>query len=80
MENHRKGQPPPLADEELDVLRLVARGFDNRQIARELRVSTYTVSNRLRVIYQKLHVANRTQAALYALRHGWSTLDDGSRD
>lgn len=62
------------------MLRLVARGLDNREIAAELRVSTYTVANRLRTIFDKLQVSNRTQAALYALRRGWSTLDDDTRD
>jgi len=38
--------------------------------------SVYTVSNRLRTIYQKLHVTNRTQAARYALRQGWVALDE----
>ena len=38
--------------------------------------SEFTVPNRLRAIYAKLHVTNRTQAALYALRQGWATLDE----
>jgi len=38
--------------------------------------SVHTVSNRLRVIFEKLHVTNRTQAALYALRQGWASLDE----
>ncbi len=54
----------------------MARGIDNRDIAQALGYSVYTVANRLRTIYQKLHVANRTQAALYALRQGWATLDE----
>lgn len=65
-----------LLEKEIDVLRLVARGLDNRHIASELHWSVHTVSNRLRVIFEKLHVGNRTQAALYALRQGWATLDD----
>ncbi len=65
-----------LLEKEIDVLRLVARGLDNRDIASELQWSVHTVSNRLRVIFEKLHVNNRTQAALYALRQGWATLDD----
>lgn len=65
-----------LLEKEIEVLRLVARGLDNRDIAAELHWSVHTVSNRLRVIFEKLHVNNRTQAALYALRQGWATLDD----
>ncbi len=60
---------------EMDVLRLVARGADNRTIAQQLALSEKTVANRLSNIYQKLHVNNRTQAALFALRRGWATLD-----
>ena len=58
------------------VLRLVAHGVENEHIAQALNYSVYTVANRLRTIYEKLHVANRTQAALYALRQGWATLDE----
>lgn len=65
-----------LLEKEIEVLRLVARGLDNRDIAAELHWSVHTVSNRLRVIFEKLHVDNRTQAALYALRQGWATLDE----
>ena len=71
-------QPPgdqPLTEGEMAVLRLVARGVENEEIARTLNYSVYTVANRLRTIYEKLHVTNRTQAALYALRQGWATLD-----
>lgn len=65
-----------LAESEMAVLRLVAQGMDNQGIARMLNYSVYTVANRLRTIYEKLHVTNRTQAVLYALRHGWVTLDE----
>lgn len=56
---------------EMDVLRLVAEGEDNQSIAQKLNLSEQTVANRLRFIYQKLQVNNRTQAAIYALRRGW---------
>jgi DNA-binding NarL/FixJ family response regulator len=75
------GLPPqvprvePLTESEMAVLRLVAQGVDNQDIAQALGYSVYTVANRLRTIYEKLHVTNRTQAALYALRQGWATLD-----
>jgi NarL family two-component system response regulator LiaR len=65
-----------LLEKEIEVLRLVAQGRDNREIADALDWSVHTVSNRLRVIFEKLHVTNRTQAALYALRQGWATLDE----
>ena len=68
----------PLTESEMIVLRLVALGTENREIAQTLNYSVYTVSNRLRTIYEKLHVSNRTQAALYALRQGWVSLDEPS--
>ena len=75
-------EPPrvePLTEGEMAVLRLVAQGVDNQDIAQALNYSGYTVANRLRTIYKKLHVTNRTQAALYALRQGWATLDEPPR-
>jgi DNA-binding NarL/FixJ family response regulator len=60
---------------EMAVLRLVAEGADNQAIAEQLSLSVQTIANRLRGIYQKLRVNNRTQAALYALRRGWATID-----
>jgi len=66
----------PLTESEMAVLRLVAQGVDNQEIAQALNYSVYTVANRLRTIYEKLHVTNRTQAALYALRQGWATLTE----
>ena len=60
---------------ELEILRRVAHGDDNKTIAEQLDLTENTVAKRLSDIYQKLHVANRTQAALTALRHGWARLD-----
>jgi DNA-binding NarL/FixJ family response regulator len=68
-------QVEPLTESEMAVLRLVAQGVENQDIAQALNYSVYTVANRLRTIYEKLHVTNRTQAALYALRQGWAMLD-----
>lgn len=65
-----------LTEGEMEVLRRVAQGADNKEIAKQLNLSESTVANRLRDIYQKLHVNNRTQAALYALRRGWASLDE----
>jgi len=62
----------PLTESEMAVLCLVAQGVDNQEIAQALNYSVYTVANRLRTIYEKLHVTNRTQAALYTLRQGWA--------
>ena len=60
---------------EMDVLRLVAQGTDNKAVAEQLALSERTVANRLSSIYEKLQVNNRTQAALVALRRGWATLE-----
>jgi NarL family two-component system response regulator LiaR len=60
----------PLTPRELDVLRCLARGLSNREIANELSVSTRTVTTHVRHILDKLHLDNRTQAALYAVEHG----------
>jgi len=68
------GDSETLTEGEMDVLRLVAVGEENRTIAEQLSIAESTVANRLREIYQKLHVNNRTQAALAALRRGWVKL------
>ena len=60
---------------EMDVLRLVAQGADNKAVADQLTLSERTVANRLSNIYEKLQVNNRTQATLVALRRGWATLE-----
>jgi len=65
-----------LTQAEMDVLRLVAQGTDNRAVAQQLALSERTVANRLSNIYEKLHVNSRTQATLVALRRGWVMLDD----
>ncbi|MBI5567117.1 MAG: response regulator transcription factor [Chloroflexi bacterium] len=60
---------------EMDVLRLVAQGEENKVIADRLGLTERTIANRLSEVYQKLHVNNRTQATLIALRRGWAQLD-----
>lgn len=60
----------PLTERELDILKLVAAGMDNRSIANQLYLSEKTVGNRLSEIFQKLQVTNRTQAALVARQRG----------
>jgi NarL family two-component system response regulator LiaR len=66
----------PLTEREVEVLRMVALGKSNRQIADELVISLGTVRAHLSSILGKLHLASRTQATLYALREGLASLDD----
>ena len=66
-----------LTEREEDILRLLAQGRSNLEIADALGVSEKTVRNRLSEIFSKLRLNNRTQAALYALREGIATLEPG---
>ncbi len=66
----------PLTQRELEVLRLIAAGQSNREIASELVISEATVRTHVSNILGKLHLASRTQAALYALKEGIASLDD----
>ncbi len=68
--------PDPLTGREVEVLRLVALGQSNREIASDLMISEATVRTHVSNILGKLHLARRTQAALYALREGLASLDD----
>ncbi len=65
----------PLTVRELDILKCVAQGMTNQEIAEKLVVSERTVRTHVSNILGKLHLANRTQAALYALREGIAHLD-----
>jgi len=62
--------PEPLTAREMEVLRLVARGMSNPEIARQLTVTEATVRSHVSHILDKLHLANRVQAALYAVQEG----------
>ena len=69
------GDPPsPLTIREVEVLRLVADGLTNAQIARELDLSEKTVKSHVSNILAKLHLADRTQAAVYAYPMGFVQL------
>jgi NarL family two-component system response regulator LiaR len=66
-----------LTARELEVLRLLAQGYSNQDMADQLVLSEATVRTHVSHILSKLHLASRTQAALYALRKGLANLDDG---
>jgi DNA-binding NarL/FixJ family response regulator len=66
----------PLSPREMEILECVTRGMSNKEIAYSLGISHQTVKNHMTAILQKLDVEDRTQAAVYALRHGWVRLDD----
>jgi DNA-binding NarL/FixJ family response regulator len=63
-----------LTPRELDTLRLLARGLDNTAIARELVITKRTVQNHISTIYGKLGLTSRTEAMLYAIRHGLASV------
>ena len=71
----RRPPPPPpdplepLSPRERDLLRLIARGHSNRQIARDLAIGEQTVKTHVRSILTKLGLQDRVQAAIFALRH-----------
>ena len=71
-----KPVPEPLTDRETEVLRLLARGANNQEIADKLVIAEVTVRTHISRILNKLHLANRVQATLYALREGLTTLED----
>ena len=62
---------PRLTEREMEVLRLVAKGRNNRDIAKELFISENTVKNHIRNILEKLHLHSRMQAVVYAVREGF---------
>jgi NarL family two-component system response regulator LiaR len=68
----REGANPftELSERELDVLRLIADGLSNAEIAERLIISDKTVKSHVSNILNKLHLADRTQAAVYAWREG----------
>jgi len=70
--------PPPnaLTAREVEVLRLVAKGMSNREIATQLTTTEATIKTHVSSILSKLHLANRVQAALYAISEGVTLPED----
>jgi NarL family two-component system response regulator LiaR len=65
-----------LTEREMEVLRLLAHGRTNREIAEELVVSAETIKTHVGNVLAKLHLAHRTQAAIHALKQGLISLDE----
>ncbi len=66
----------PLTTREVEILDCIARGNSNKEIARILNISDQTVKNHITSILRKLAVNDRTQAVIYALRHGWIKMSE----
>jgi DNA-binding NarL/FixJ family response regulator len=66
----------PLSPREMEIIRYITRGLSNKMIAHQLGISHQTVKNHMTSILRKLDVEDRTQAAIYAIRHGWVRLQD----
>jgi len=64
-----------LTSRELEVLRMVAQGLTNKEVAQQLYISDRTVQAHLSSIFSKLQVSSRTEAVMYAIRKGWITVD-----
>jgi DNA-binding NarL/FixJ family response regulator len=79
----RRGTPEtdnysPLSPREIEILGFVSQGLSNKEISSILRISDQTVKNNITSILRKLQVNDRTQAVIYALRHGW--IDPGAEE
>ncbi len=70
----------PLTNREMEVLEVIIEGLSNKEIAYRLGISQQTVKNHITSILSKLNLSDRTQAAIYALRHGWVKLPATSKD
>lgn len=68
-------ESPQLSERELEIIRLVATGLSNKEIASQLYISVNTVKVHLRNIFGKLGIQSRTEATLYAVRQGWVSVD-----
>ena len=64
-----------LTNRELEVLRMVAQGLTNKEVAQQLYISDRTVQAHLSSIFSKLQVSSRTEAVMYAIRKGWIVVD-----
>lgn len=68
--NSNKGQENYLTEREIEVIRTIADGMSNKEIASALFISEKTVKNHISNIFKKLDINDRTQAAIFAIKHG----------
>jgi DNA-binding CsgD family transcriptional regulator len=68
--SRRSGGPAGLTPREVEVLRLLARGLSNKEIARRLVISPKTAGNHIEHIYAKIATSSRATASLFAMQHG----------
>jgi DNA-binding NarL/FixJ family response regulator len=71
-----RSKTPQLAQRDIQILTLLGQGMSNADIGEQLFISEKTVRNRLSLVFKQLHLRNRTEAALYALRKGLAEEDD----
>jgi two-component system, NarL family, nitrate/nitrite response regulator NarL len=67
---HNMAHSPKLTDREREIVRGIARGRTNREVATDLGISEQTVKNQLTIVYQKVHCKNRLELAVWAMKHG----------
>jgi DNA-binding NarL/FixJ family response regulator len=75
-EENTQKEPSPLSSREIEILDHIARGRSNKEIAKALKISDQTVKNHITSILKKLAVNDRTAAVVYALKHGWITIEN----
>lgn len=77
LSRHRRAREEweTLTEREMDVLKLIAQGHSNKEIAKNLNISEKTVKNHITNIFRKLQVEDRTQAVLFAIKHHMVDLD-----
>jgi DNA-binding NarL/FixJ family response regulator len=76
----KDGEPMPLTARQLTVLRYVAEGMTNRQIARAMGYSEHTIKAEMSAILAELCLKHRTEAVVHAVRRGWISLPDPDGD
>lgn len=79
LDESAEGVFSPLTPREIEILDYVAQGNSNKEIAFQLGISDQTVKNHITSILRKLAVNDRTQAVIFALRHGWIKLEEPER-